>query len=200
MAENKRELEGIRILDIDLDLKRSIYKTIKYLPKSYSLLIIVKTKRYEKLVNAILDMYVNDEKLPGLYISTSKPAIKLISAIEKDEKLKMDDVFFVDCMTEFNKQEGKIFYCPPQNLTDLNLGIEKMLSLHPEIGFILLDSLSTLFIYNEPRPIEKFVTTLVRKINDRKIKGIVITAKTTSNAAALEDLAVFFDEVLKLNL
>tara|TARA_B100000315_G_C14455867_1_gene531368 strand:- start:194 stop:796 length:603 start_codon:yes stop_codon:yes gene_type:complete len=200
MVKRKVSLEGIDIFEIGLDLKRSVYKTVKALPDSYSLLIIVKTKRYEKLLSALLDLYVNDEKRSGLFISTNKPVVKVIGTLDKEKKVGTEKIYFVDCMTELSRLDGKIFYCPPQNLTDLNLAIEKMLKMHEDIGFVLLDSLSTLFIYNEDKPVQKFITTLIRKTADRKMKGIFITTKTANNAAALEDLAIFFDEVLTLNL
>ena len=200
MPKNKINLEGINIFEIGLDLKRSISRTVRELPETYSLLIIVKTKKSGGLVSSLLDLYINDKKQNGLYISTNKSVEKIINALKKEGRVKTDKLCFVDCMTESSKMYGNIYYCPPQNLTDLNLAIGRMLDTHEKIGFVVFDSLSTLFIYNETKPVEKFVTTLLRRFTDKKINGIFITTKTTNNAAALEDLSIFFDEVLTLNI
>ena len=196
----KKPQSGINIFEIGMDLKGKIAKNVKGLPDSYALLIIVKTRRYEKLVDAILDLYTNDEKMNGVFISTNKPVPKILKALEKEGKVKPNKIYFIDCMTEMSKVEGRVEYCPPQNLTELNLSIAKLFKQQKDLGFLLLDSLSTLFIYNEVKPVEKFINTLVRKISDKKMKAVIITTKTSSNRAALDDISVFFDEVITMEI
>ena len=198
-----KKSEGLSITEIGFNLKYNIKRSTKSLPKNYLVLAIIKTKSYSKLTSAFLDLFVNDEKREGIYLTTNKTYDKVKFLVEKN-KVKMDweKVLFIDCMGSGIKGEKteRVISAPPQNLTDLNIMIDSILKKNEDISFIILDSLSTFFIYNSPKEIEKFIRSVIRKLNDHKVKGVFVTTKTRSNESIIEEISLFFDETLSMTI
>lgn len=201
--ENIKDNEGLKITDIGVDFKHKFKKTTSDLPEKYIVLAVIKTKNYDKLSTSVLDLFVNDEKLAGIYLTTNKTYTKIRFAMNgQGKKIDAKKVFFIDCVEENIPEEDKenVFAAPPQNLTDLNIIIDSLLKKNKDISFIIVDSLSTFFIYNNPKEIEKFIRSVIKKLNDYKVKGVFITNQTHSNEAVIEELSLFFDKTIEMDI
>lgn len=199
---DNKESQNISIMELGFNLKYSIKKSTTPLPENYLLLVVVKTKNYNKLTSSFLDIFINDEKKKGIYLTTNKSYTKLKHVLEK-EKAKIDfkNIFFIDCMGKKIADEDKknAIATAPQNLTELNLIIDSAIK-DRGIEFIIVDSLSTFFIYNKPKEIEKFIRSVITKLNDHQVKGVFITNKTRSNESAIDEIGLFFDETLEMSV
>lgn len=191
--------ETIKIIDLQFNLKPVITNALRDLRDSYSVLIIAKTKNYLNLIRAFVDLFVNDNKMEGIYLTTNKSYEKVLDALKAEIKLDERKLFFIDCMSEKSSEPESAIATPPQDLTELNLVLGQVLKKRQNSGFFILDSLSTLFIYNDEKSIEKFTKIFVEKMSARKLKTVVITTKTKSNEAAIETVSVFFDKVIQLD-
>ncbi|MFH1239833.1 MAG: ATPase domain-containing protein [Candidatus Diapherotrites archaeon] len=193
---------NIKIMEIGFNLKYNIKKSTKSLPENFLLLVVVKTKNYTSLVSAFLDIFTNDEKKKGIYLTTNKAYDKIKHVLEKEKNpIDFKKVFFIDCMGKKIAEEDKkdAISAAPQNLTELNLIIDSAIK-DRDVSFIIVDSLSTFFIYNQPKEIEKFIRSVITKLNDNKVKGVFITNKTRSNESAIDEISLFFDETLEMSV
>lgn len=198
---NKKSQE-INIMEIGFNLKHNILKSTTSLPENYLLLVIVKTKNYSKLSSSFLDLFVNDEKRKGIYLTTNKTYTKIKHIMSKEKKkIDFDKVYFIDCMGRKIADEDKkhAIAVAPQNLTELNIIIDSAIK-DRDPSFIIVDSLSTFFIYNKPKEIEKFIRSVITKLNDHKVKGVFITNKTRANESAIDEISLFFDETLEMSV
>ena len=203
MMKMVKELKDVSIGEIGFDLKRTIIKSTANLPKHYTVLMLVKTKNYNNLIVSFLDLFINDQKGEGIYLTTNKTFDKVETLVKNHhKKIDMKKIFFIDCMSgKVPAEKSKhAIACPPQNLTDLNITIGNVLNKRKSANFLIVDSLSTFFIYNKAKEIEKFIRSVVKKVGDRKIKSVFITTKTKATESAIEDISLFFDEVLTISI
>jgi len=190
----------IDIIDINYGIKQVLLDELKQLPKEYVLLVVIKQKNYESTILAFMDIFVNDNKLFGTYITTNKPFRKIMAKF-LEKGIKADNLFFIDCVTKEAKEEHlngiKVF--SSQNVTEINVLLDKAIkSKKKGAEFIFLDSISTLLVYNEEKTVEKFVHALLERIYHWKTKGVFITVETKANELIIENLSLFFDKVVRI--
>jgi hypothetical protein len=140
------------------------------------------------------------------YISMSRTRKSLLEAFER-EKIDSGRIFFIDCISKAimfmsfqaeripDRSENAIFLSYPGNLQ----GIEDALDDPAAKGFdyLVLDSLSSMTIYNKPDVVLKSLSSLLSKAKAKKAKAIVfsVAKKEQSDfmrkAAGLVGKAIF---------
>ncbi|MFH1587610.1 MAG: hypothetical protein ABID38_07170 [Candidatus Diapherotrites archaeon] len=190
----------IDIIDVNYGIKQIVLDELKALPNEYVMLVIVKSKNYESTILAFMDIFLNDQKLFGTYITTNKPFRKILSRF-LEQGIKADNLFFIDCVTKEAPEErvGGVKVFSSQNVTEINVLLDKAIKTKKKgAEFIFLDSISTLLVYNEEKTVEKFVHALLERIYHWKTKGIFITVETKANELIVENLSLFFDKIVRI--
>ncbi len=153
----------------------------------------------EKYFSHIIKILKSQTEIKNMiYVTTNKPYSNLIT-IFKEHKIKYNKIFFIDCISGHvgikAESENCIFLDSPQNLTAISIAINESLKNIPEPKVLLLDSLSTLLLYNSAETIGKFSNFLINKIRTYKIQMLLIALESDTNKDVIQKIESFTDEV-----
>jgi len=110
---------------------------------------------------------------------------------------------FVDCISQMSgapELEGPHYNYleSPQQLVELSVLLNKLFQKIEGNKFLVVDSLSTLLIYNKPEAITKFVHSIANKIRTEKVLGVLLIIKTEDNMDVIKILSQFSDSVIEV--
>jgi len=164
-------------------------------------LLISKPQNYSKLILNLLNFLLVKRKLFGIYITVNKPFDSLRTWLKKNG-IDVDKLFFIDAVTRTIAEramltEKCLFISSPTNLTDLSISLAQILkNPKPEKKFILLDSLSTLLIYNSPETVLQFVHFISSKMRMSRILGLFLCLEEEKSKKVISSLSQFCDKVV----
>ncbi len=190
--------DSIKVVDLQYNVKQVISSAIVGLGKNFSILIISKAKNYPCISRAFVELFVKDNGFEGIYMTTNKPFEKILLSLKTGLAFDEKKLFFIDCMSEDVGDADLAVVAPAKDLSELDFAIKHALQDHPKASFFVIDSLSTLFIDNDEKSVEKFTRDFIEKIDARKMKVVVLATKTKDTEAAIETISVFFDKVLQI--
>ncbi|MEM4266835.1 MAG: hypothetical protein QW404_02150, partial [Candidatus Nanoarchaeia archaeon] len=150
----------------------------------------------------LLKYIVNDKKCPVIYICIDKPCSTIKKLMEK-ENIDPKIVVFIDVVTLMSRVEAKesncIYISGPENLTDVCIALSETInSLSGNKPYIIIDSLSTLLVYNKSDSVVKFAHIFTAKTKQYGAKGLVISAKKSSDDQFVSQVFQFFDDSIDL--
>ena len=183
------------------ELALKISEEFSELPERYVVLAMPKTKKYG-LVAVELIKYFSRQKIPGIYITTNKPMSYLIKHF-KDYKLDVSKVAFIDAITIRSGEkevEGScyVYIDSPRNLTELNIEVDEGLErVKGEKRFVIVDSLSTLLIYNKETVVHKFIHSLAGKLRANNVMAVMLITADTPKST-INVLAQFCDKTVEI--
>ncbi len=203
-VEEKKELDERAVLDLlspsrNIDLK--VKEIFGNLQQTFSVILVLPRSQHELKYLRIMKYFV-DRGLPGVYLTVNKSANEINEEL-KLQNISTDDIYFVDAVTQMiNGKEiesDKISYLDgPSDMIELSLEVGKALDrIGKKNGFVIVDSITTLLIYNKDVIIEKFLHTLSQKIKEQKLQGVFLAAEST-NKDALDTISQFCDTVENL--
>jgi len=174
-----------------LDLKEEI-------GKGQTIVLIIPNEQYTKKIIEITK-YFSDNHKSICYVSLNKLFDPLIASF-KDAGVDQNKFFFVDAITKstnpnIKESDNCIYISSPSSLTELSIAINKVLETGKFEGF-LLDSLSTLLIYNKSEVVCKFVHGLINKMKGANATVVFTALKGDTGSILLKDIGMFVDNVL----
>lgn len=162
-------------------------------------LALIDPIRYQEAIIDLLRYFVS-KTARGIYISLNKPYAVLTKTFDK-AGLSSSSLFFVDGITNVPAQEedsSHVALGSGVDLSNLCIGISRAVNQSSEEKFLLLDSLSTLLIYNDPKTVAKFAHLLTEKMRRWNTPGSLVTVETNSERDVVSQLAPFCDKVVKI--
>jgi len=180
-----------------------IKNAFKDLPEQWLLLFIVNAKEYLETNMAILKEVTKQENTAGVYVTLNRPYASLIKNLEQN-KIKTDNLFFLDCITKTlcaeKEQEKCLFLESPQNLTQLAIAIDEIVKAIPmKNKFLFFDELSTLLIYNQTGTVAKFLHFLTGKMRTLELKGILLSVEKELDPKIAQQSEQSVDKVIDLS-
>jgi hypothetical protein len=97
---------------------------------------------------------------------------------------------------KLNSARHTTFPGAPGSLTGLSITMRRLLEKN-KFGLVILDSLSTLMIYNEPKQTQKFVHSLIEKLRSAGVPGIFIALEGTQYSDDIRGMTQFFDSIIQ---
>ena len=163
------------------------------------LLALIDPIRYQDSVVELLRYFT--AKVPrGIYVSLNKPFGVLTKAFDK-AGIQTSNLFFIDGITNVpTVEEDSAHSClgSGAGLSNLCIAISKAVSKQPGEKFIVIDSLSTLLIYNDPKVVAKFAHLLTEKMRRWNTSGSLLTVEMNVERDVVSQLAPFCDKVVKI--
>jgi archaellum biogenesis ATPase FlaH len=162
-------------------------------------LCLVDPNRYQEAVESVL-RYLTGRLHRGIYITFNKPVATLTKLFEK-VGLPVESLFFIDGITVVSspvEERSYTFLGPATDLTNLCVATSRAVGRFDEEKFIVLDSLSTLLIYNEGRAVCKFAHLLTEKMRRWGTSGFLLTVEMNPKRDLVPQLAPFCDKVVKI--
>lgn len=177
-----------------LEVKETFKNEVKSL-KDYILLVTVDAKKYQKTVVDVVKSLVNDEMIPGIYVTLNKP-FDIIQRTLANNNIDTRLIIFIDAAsrTEPRKIENCLYIGSPEKLSDMSVAMDQAVkALTTDEKFLIFDSLNTLAIFNKPETVARFAHFLTAKMREWKVKGIIITLEKETGPALLDEITQFSD-------
>jgi hypothetical protein len=197
------EKQLLRLLSQENKTDLEIERQFENLKQSYVVLLLIDPAKYSQTRRGLLRRFVQKEKLSGLYITVNQPVEKLLKEIEFDE-IDISQVHFIDMISKTSGANTprikKVDYLESaSDLTELMLLVDKIMpSLPSGKSFFVLDSISTLLVYNEVESVEKLAHALIGKLNSYNCKSILVMVKSQDKGGALQTISQFCDKVAEI--
>lgn len=173
------------------------------LPEHWLLSFVLDTEEYLEKNMAILNEVLKQEDAVGVYVTLNRPYSVLTKILEKNN-ISTDKLYFIDCITKTlgteNEEKKCIFLENPQNLTNITIAIEEIMSTIPSNNkSLFVDPLSTLLIYNRGETISKFLHFLTGKIRVLNLNGVLFSSKKELDPEFADQLEQFVDKTVDLS-
>jgi hypothetical protein len=160
-------------------------------------LVIVRVGDYNTAAHAILD-YFQRAKTPGVYVTINKPYTDLIRGLSTVP----ENVRYVDSITALTgrgtPEVPRVIYLDsPLALVEMNLAIaDELKKVVSNTKFLVVDSISTLLVYNSPQSVEKFCHTVIAKNRSENVIGVFLLIESEEHRSVVDTLAQFVDNVV----
>ena len=181
------------------ELKAKIEKELKDLPENFAVNLIIDQHIYSQ-ANLALLRHLIEELHQGLYVSLNKPYETLHEEL-KQSNLDPSAIYCIDCVSKetgkFSNSEKCLCLEDPSSLTELSVLTANLLD-DRKIRFIILDSLSTLLLYNDAKEVEKFLHGLFNKTRKSNASIIITSPKEKSKEDLFAEITQFCDKEIEL--
>jgi archaellum biogenesis ATPase FlaH len=139
----------------------------------------------------------------GVYATLNYPTVDLVKKFD-EEKIDYSNLYFVDAVTQMfgaKKVAEKVDYIfGPLSLDELTTAIYKRINeLKSGSRFVLIDSITTVMLYNGMPCTLSFINRLSDTLKKRKIMTMILSiSKGPMNEALLNELRSFCDLAIKI--
>lgn len=180
---------------------KTIENALKGLPEGNIVTFMTGAEKHLEVNTAILDYLVNTKKVNGIYVTMREPYDSLAEILKK-KKIDVNKLIIIDAISgvmgkEKYEAENCIVLPGPTSLTDVAIKITE--TYHSKnIQFLLMDSLSTLLLYNTEAKAMRFTHYLVTKLRKLKLSGIILSLEKEMDKKLIKSVFEFCDKVVKL--
>lgn len=194
VEESVRENESI---------KEKLRKEIKDLPEKYIAIVFTSPEDYIVIYYDILKILLNEFEYSGICVTLNKPAKVLLSQLKK-RGIESENLYTIDCISKTAGIETKIenttYIKNPNNLTEISINIKKIMNnvKDSKATFLILDSLSTLLIYNSSGSVLKFANFLTTRMKDIGIGGVFIVVEEELEKKFINQIVQFCDKIIRI--
>lgn len=168
-------------------------------------LLVIPSDKVDEVNSSILKYFSNTKKAVSVYTTFTKPYKVLLKNFKKGG-IELSGIFLIDCVTpvsEFGEILGtnKVIFCQPNSLTNISISISTALKNMPrdKSRVLILDTISTLMLYNNKNTVVKFIHHLIGEIRKYGVKSFIFTLDEESDKAIISEVARFCDISLKLS-
>jgi len=158
--------------------------------------------RMESLLSILDDLVVN-KGMGGVIISVSGPYEMIYSEME-EAGIPPEDVHFIDCISLMagklmgEKSDRAVFVENPSSLEEISMYLDRMLlNVESDKKFLILDSLSSLMIYNSEKTVKEFGHFLINKVRLADHKGILMSIERKGTEGLVHDLIPMCDAAIR---
>ncbi|MDY6762080.1 MAG: ATPase domain-containing protein [Candidatus Nanohaloarchaea archaeon] len=175
---------------------------IRELEEGEIALVVVDSDDYVETNMDVLDYLVEEEGLPGVYVTINKPYATIVDVFA-DHDVSTDSVFFVDAITketggEEVEQDNVLYMDAPDDLTGLSIVISRAVEEMPDGNkFLFLDSLTTLTIYNTADTVSQFAHFLTGKMRTWNVSGVIMSLEEEVDEELIGKISQFCDCVIR---
>jgi KaiC/GvpD/RAD55 family RecA-like ATPase len=195
------EGELIELLGPRRDVRLKIEKVFQEMKGTTSIIVKENLKEYN-LLNVYLLKKFSDKGTPGVYVTLNKSLTALNAFLEK-EQIDTSKNIFIDAisrLTGAKEAQGSsfVYVDSPKNLIEINMAIEEAVEgMNAKKIFVIIDSVSTLLVYNKEKSVEKLVHSLTGKMKDWNAQAIFVAVEST-NMEIINTLTQFCDKMISV--
>jgi hypothetical protein len=160
-------------------------------------LILVRVGDYNSAARSLLQ-YFQHVKAPGVYVTINKPYTDLLKGLT----IVPENVHYVDSITALTGRGTPdtlhvTYLDSPLALVEMNLAIaDELKKIASNTKFLILDSISTLLVYNSSQSVEKFCHTVIAKNRNENVIGVFLMIDSEEHRSVVDTLAQFVDNVV----
>ncbi|MEK6885553.1 MAG: ATPase domain-containing protein [Nanoarchaeota archaeon] len=179
-------------------MKKRLTKELNNAKDNFVVLTILPRDNYHELNHHMIKHMIKSKK-NGAYVAINRPYRTIIEALNK-EGIDHSKLFFIDCVSTKNDSmaENCAFIKSAKSLTNIGIALEQIYK-KGQHSFVLLDSIDALSLYHEPEMIVRFARSLVSRIRDEKLCGLMIGLQEDTDKRIINEIAVVCDKVIDLS-
>lgn len=167
------------------------------LESPFTVLTLVSSNEYTQMQNEILRKF---QEQNVIYITISNSYKKILSQLEK-EKISSEKISFIDMISvnrgiETAQEENVSLIMSPTGLTELVEQLEKNLKKTGKNTIVILDSISTMTVYNDTDTTEKVIHTMIGKINTNNASAILMSSDSKETEKLTKTIGQFVDKTI----
>jgi len=177
-----------------------IEKMLEELPEKYNVLLVTSHDKYDLLIANLVKNF-RKKGMPGIFVTLNKSGKDLLKLLQ-ESKVDCNNIRIIDVVSKGMpgpKAQGSCmtYVDSPQDLTEIEAQISDCIESLPKGNrFFVLDSLSTILIYNAEKTVEKFVHLLGERLGEEHFQA-VFTIMDKTRPELMNVLAQFCDKVVK---
>lgn len=161
------------------DLKSKLEEEIKALNDNFILLIDTRAENYFDVVMEAISLIIErDEK--GVYLTSSRPYSFILKEMQK-RNIKSEGIMFIDGISymsgsmDCSNKKDCIFIENPAALEEMIMHLTPLINkIKSDKKFLIIDSISTLLIYNDAISLKKFSMSLTNMLRMNEMKGVLM--------------------------
>ncbi len=189
----------IEYLETGGSLGLEIEKRFSELPEKYVVVLVTSHEKYDLLISHLVKSFAK-KGLPGIFVTLNKGGSDLLDMLGKN-KVDCSKMFVVDAISRNRSAETKkatnISYVDsPKDLTELEAQVLDFAEKMPGPKFFVLDSLSTMLIYNAETTVEKFVHRFGERLRNQECRA-VFTIMSETKPEVMNVLSQFSDQIIR---
>ncbi|MBN2043118.1 MAG: hypothetical protein JW754_04915 [Candidatus Aenigmarchaeota archaeon] len=173
-------------------------KELESLNGQYSALVITPVEKMQDISNRIIKSFAKKSN-KGVYIALNKPHDS-IEKVLQGMKINTGGIHFIDCIrtiAEDSPGERVAHIQNPSDITSMNIALNQFMEKIEGEKYIVLDSLTTLLIYNKENLVIMFVKALIDEARKYEAKMIILTPEPRGGEL-INKVALFFDKVIRI--
>jgi len=183
------------------DIKKTIETELKDMPDDFIVAVVSAPENYAAVNLALAGYLTKKRKMSGVYITMNKPYKNMVATLEK-EGVDTKKIFFIDAISgiigDKKSANGNCVMLPsPGSLTEMGIVISKVCD-KKNPRFMIMDSLSTLLLYNNQRATLKFVHYVTTQLRKCAWPGIIFSLEKDIEEKILTSMTQFCDKVIKI--
>jgi len=173
-----------------------IEKRLDELPEKYVVLLVTNQEKYDLLIANLVKAYTK-KGASGIFVTINRSGESLVKMLGEN-KVDCSKLFIIDVISKGEKKTENIsFVDSPQDLTELQAEASDIAEkIPPGNRFFILDSLSTMLIYNAEKNVEKFVHRFGERLRSQGFQTVFIIMEKTK-PEVMNVLSQFCDKVIK---
>ena len=192
-----------RLLSPKKKMDMQVEGLLSGLGDSFNLLVLSNKANHSIVINVLLRRFSQKSGASVVYVAVNKPAEKIKKELLADG-LDLRDFKFIDMVSmELGAQKSAAqkdvsFISSTSGLNELIDEIQK--SFKEKKGgsqMLLLDSVSTLLVYNDSGPVEKLIHALMGRLNKLNVSGVFLMAKSEEHEDIIQTISQFCDRVVE---
>ena len=165
----------------------------KKLGDNQTFLFDINTREYNHILVDVVKQLAQDGKV--FFVNFNKNFYSLMKLLEK-HKVNLSNLFFIDAISSSIKDEDKIlnavFFNHPSDLTNISMAISR--ALKSKFDYLVVDSVTSLEIYDDMKLSCKFMSNIVDKVSDTKTKAIFLHPKVLKDESFMNELGMELDQ------
>ena len=182
-------------------MNKNIKKQLNEIFTKQTFLIVSPAEHMTENTNKITEYLVKDKHLTCIYVSINKPSKTIKAELIKKRKLNAKKFYFVDAITsavtEPTEVKNTLYVSNPSDLDGIASSIGQLAPIIGEDGFIIVDAMRTLLIYNSEQKISKFVESLILLEKKYRIKVLFMTTEGKGRSL-INKVNRYFEKVIEL--
>ncbi|VVB53641.1 Uncharacterised protein [uncultured archaeon] len=153
-------------------------------------------------VNVEVVRFLAGEGYSIILVSAGRPYTNLLR-VYNEKKVDVSKIFFIDCLSKHTiKTEDSAnvaFMDDVSDLTSISIAVSEAARTLPNKKFLLIDSLSSMLIYNDPAVYTRFIHSTITKLRVSQVSCGLLSYNAESDREVKKEVAMFCDKTVKLN-
>jgi hypothetical protein len=176
---------------------------LRELDESSAVALVIKVDDYLDTMRAVLDAFIVEKDLSAIYITSTIPSQHIKNILEILD-IDLNRISFVDCISHIMMgaavhSERVYFVESPTMLENIMLKVEFLMRSIEGKKLVLLDSINSLSIHNNPKILSEFLHIMVNNLRAKEAYTLIISVVEQSSEEISNILGLVCEKTLEVS-